>query len=190
MITMEEMPPAHQYDYYREQAHGREDNHDYGQLSPQQTTDHPSQSLTGNDSKRCPQYGVPRRDIGNWAGAYMMEPLDAESRHVSGQPNQTCTCMTKPKRNNTKYHIKLIADKFDQLNWIVTAYTLTPTAFIPFYGQFADVFGRQISLQVALFFTVIGSVLCAAAQSWSMLLLGRALQGLSSAGLSSIILRS
>lgn len=81
-----------------------------------------------------------------------------------------------------------IADKFDQLNWIVTAYTLTSTAFIPFYGQLADVFGRHISLQAALFFTVIGSVLCAAAQSWSMLLLGRALQGLSSAGLSSIIL--
>lgn len=41
---------------------------------------------------------------------------------------------------------------------------------------------------MAIFFTVIGSVLCSAAQSWGMLLLGRALQGLSSAGLNSIIL--
>jgi MFS family permease len=30
---------------------------------------------------------------------------------------------------------------------------------------------------------LIGSVLCAAAQTWGMLLLGRALQGMSSAGL-------
>ncbi|KAL6786522.1 major facilitator superfamily domain-containing protein [Trichoderma sp. SZMC 28012] len=215
MITVEEMPPAHQYDYHREQADSREDHHTYDQVSPQETTDHPSQSLIENDSKRCPQHDILRRDVGDSIGAFMMEPLDAESRHASSRPNQACTCAKKLGRNKRKYRIKLIAglvlpyflasldltvvatalpfiashfDKFDQLNWIVTAYTLTSTAFIPFYGQFADVFGRHISLQVAIFFTVIGSVLCAAAQSWGMLLLGRALQGLSSAGLNSIIL--
>ncbi|KAL6695346.1 major facilitator superfamily domain-containing protein [Trichoderma pleuroticola] len=215
MTATEELPPTHQYDYYREQAHGREDNHAYGRVSPQETTDYPSKSLIENDSKRCPQHNVPRRDVGDSTGGFMMEPLDAESRHASGQPNQACICAKKSKRNTTKYRIKLIAGlvlpyflasldltvvatalpfiashfhKFDELNWIVTAFTLTSTAFIPFYGQLADVFGRHISLQVALFFTVIGSVLCAAAQSWSVLLLGRALQGLSSAGLSSIIL--
>ncbi|KAL7796181.1 major facilitator superfamily domain-containing protein [Trichoderma afarasin] len=215
MITVEEMPPAHQYDYHDEQAHSREDHHTYDQVSPQETTDHPSQSLIENDPKRCPQHDVSRRDVGDSTGAFMMEPLDAESRHDSSRPNQACTCAKKLERNKRKYRIKLIAglvlpyflasldltvvatalpfiashfDKFDQLNWIVTAYTLTSTAFIPFYGQFADVFGRHISLQVAIFFTVIGSVLCAAAQSWGMLLLGRALQGLSSAGLNSIIL--
>ncbi|KAL6832215.1 major facilitator superfamily domain-containing protein [Trichoderma camerunense] len=215
MITMEEMPPAHQYDYHREQAHSREDHHTYDQISHQETTDQPSQSLIENDPKRCPQHDVSRRDVDDSTGAFMMEPLDAESRYTSGRPNQACTCTKKLRSNKRKYRIKLIAglvlpyflasldltvvatalpfiashfDKFDQLNWIVTAYTLTSTAFIPFYGQFADVFGRHISLQVAIFFTVIGSVLCAAAQSWGMLLLGRALQGLSSAGLNSIIL--
>ncbi|OPB46029.1 hypothetical protein A0O28_0061490 [Trichoderma guizhouense] len=215
MISVEEMPPAHQYDYHDEQAHSREDHHTYDQVSPQETTDHPSQSLIENDPKRCLQHDVSRRDVGDSTGAFMMEPLDAESRHASGQPNQACTCAKKLGRDKRKYRIKLIAglvlpyflasldltvvatalpfiashfNEFDQLNWIVTAYTLTSTAFIPFYGQFADVFGRHISLQVAIFFTVIGSVLCAAAQSWGMLLLGRALQGLSSAGLNSIIL--
>ncbi|KKO96540.1 hypothetical protein THAR02_11355 [Trichoderma harzianum] len=215
MITMEEIPPAHQYDYYREQANGREANHTYDRVSPQETTDYPSQPLIENNSKRCPQHDVSRGDVGDSTGAFMMEPLDAESRHASNRPNQACTCAKQLGRNNTKYRIQLIAglvlpyflasldltvvatalpfiashfQKFDQLNWIVTAYTLTSTAFIPFYGQFADVFGRHISLQVAIFFTVIGSVLCSAAQSWGMLLLGRALQGLSSAGLNSIIL--
>ncbi|KAL7905849.1 major facilitator superfamily domain-containing protein [Trichoderma velutinum] len=183
---MEEFPPVHQYDYYCEQAHGPEAHHAYDRLSPQEIGDRPSQSLIENDSKWCPQHGVPGRDVSDSTGTYMMEPLDGENRHTLGQPNQACTCAKKPGRNNTKYRIKLIAGlvlpyflasldltvvatalpfiashfhKFDQLNWIVTAYTLTSTAFIPFYGQFADVFGRHISLQVALFFTVIGITL-------------------------------
>lgn len=35
---------------------------------------------------------------------------------------------------------------------------------------------------------LIGSVLCASAQTWGMLLLGRALQGVGSAGLNNIIM--
>jgi len=37
-----------------------------------------------------------------------------------------------------------------------------------------------------MFWILIGSVLCATAQSWGMLLLGRALQGLGSAGIMSL----
>ncbi|KAI9040046.1 putative MFS multidrug transporter [Aspergillus affinis] len=78
--------------------------------------------------------------------------------------------------------------KFDELTWVVTAFTLTSTTFIPVFGQLADVFGRHAVLQLALFLMLIGSVLCAAAQTWGMLLLGRALQGASSAGLMNIIM--
>ncbi|KAL2839013.1 major facilitator superfamily domain-containing protein [Aspergillus pseudodeflectus] len=74
-------------------------------------------------------------------------------------------------------------NELDELNWIVTAFTLTSTALIPTFGQLADVFGRHATLQLATFLMLIGSVLCAATQSWGMLLLGRALQGTSSAGL-------
>ncbi|PWY95636.1 MFS multidrug transporter [Aspergillus sclerotioniger CBS 115572] len=79
-------------------------------------------------------------------------------------------------------------NQFDELNWIVTAFSLTSTTFIPIFGQLADVFGRHLVLQTALFFMLIGSVLCAAAQTWGMLLLGRALQGVGSAGLSNLIM--
>ncbi|KKK13292.1 hypothetical protein AOCH_003610 [Aspergillus ochraceoroseus] len=84
-----------------------------------------------------------------------------------------------------------IASHFGQLNqlsWIITAFTLTSTTFIPTFGQLADVFGRHATLQVALFLMLIGSTLCAAAQTWGMLLFGRALQGMSSAGLMNIIM--
>ncbi|KAH8700591.1 putative MFS multidrug transporter [Talaromyces proteolyticus] len=79
-------------------------------------------------------------------------------------------------------------NKFDQLNWIVTAYTLTSTAFIPTFGQLADVYGRHAVLQISMGFMLVGSTLAAAAQTWGMLLLGRALQGTSAAGIMNIIM--
>ncbi|KAI9732875.1 MAG: hypothetical protein M1834_003815 [Cirrosporium novae-zelandiae] len=78
-------------------------------------------------------------------------------------------------------------NKLNQLNWIVTAYTLTSTSFIPAFGQISDVFGRHTALQLSMFCMLIGSVLCAAAQAWGMLLLGRALQGLGAAGIMNLI---
>ena len=77
-------------------------------------------------------------------------------------------------------------DKFNQLNWIVTAFTLTSTAFIPVWGQLADTFGRYATLQSAIVLLTIGSVLCAAAPDWAVLLLGRALQGMGTAGIQNV----
>ncbi|KIW19771.1 hypothetical protein PV08_00345 [Exophiala spinifera] len=77
-------------------------------------------------------------------------------------------------------------DKFNQLNWIVTAFTLTSTAFIPVFGQLADIFGRHLSLQIAVVLLILGSVLCAAAPVWPVLLLGRGFQGVGTAGVSNV----
>jgi MFS family permease len=77
-------------------------------------------------------------------------------------------------------------DKFNQLNWVVTSFTLTSTAFIPVFGQLADVFGRHAALQSAIIIMTIGSILCAAAPAWGVLLLGRALQGVGTAGVSNV----
>jgi MFS family permease len=68
-------------------------------------------------------------------------------------------------------------------NWIVAAYTLTFTTFVPASGQFAELFGRHFAMQFQLFWIMVGSALCAGAQSWGMLLIGRALQGLGGAGI-------
>lgn len=77
-------------------------------------------------------------------------------------------------------------DAFNQLNWIVTAFTLTDTALIPIFGQLADIFGRYAALQLAICTLTIGSILCAAAPVWAVLLLGRALQGVGSAGMTNV----
>ncbi|KAG5289492.1 MFS multidrug transporter [Histoplasma ohiense] len=130
------------------------------------------------------------------------------------QPNGPCQKCKEEKHDARVYRSKLIAglvfpyflasvdltivasampfiasyfNKLDQLNWIVTAFTLTSTAFIPAFGQLADVFGRHFVLQLAMFLMLIGSVFCATAQTWGMLLFGRALQGMSSAGIMNLI---
>ncbi|KAF2856133.1 MFS general substrate transporter [Plenodomus tracheiphilus IPT5] len=86
--------------------------------------------------------------------------------------------------------IPLISSHFNHLsgsfNWIVAAYTLTFTTFVPCTGQLADIYGRHFALQFEMLWIMIGSVLCAAARSWGMLLVGRALQGLGAAGIMSL----
>jgi MFS family permease len=63
---------------------------------------------------------------------------------------------------------------------------LTSTAFIPVFGQLADIFGRHATIQAAIVLLTIGSVLCAAAPDWPVLLLGRALQGMGTAGIQNV----
>jgi MFS family permease len=76
-------------------------------------------------------------------------------------------------------------DQLSQLNWIVSAFNLTSAAFIPFWGQFADVFGRYAAIQGSMLLMLLGSILCSAAPAtaFAMLLLGRAFQGIGRAGL-------
>ena len=75
--------------------------------------------------------------------------------------------------------------QFAQINWIITAYNLTAAAFIPVWGQFADIFGRYITLQASVGFMIFGSALCAGAplSDFPMLLAGRGLEGVGAAGL-------
>jgi MFS family permease len=71
------------------------------------------------------------------------------------------------------------------MNWIISAFNLCSAAFIPFWGQLADIFGRTAAMEMALVVMIIGSALCTAAplSAFPMLILGRALQGISEAGI-------
>ncbi|KAH8658352.1 major facilitator superfamily domain-containing protein [Xylariales sp. PMI_506] len=76
-------------------------------------------------------------------------------------------------------------NEVEQLNWIVSAFNLTSAAFIPFWGQIADIFGRHSALQAVLFLMLIGSALCTGAptNAFPVLLLGRGIQGVACAGI-------
>ncbi|TVY81467.1 Efflux pump FUS6, partial [Lachnellula suecica] len=75
--------------------------------------------------------------------------------------------------------------QLSQLNWIISAFKLTSATFIPFWAQFANVFGRYPALQASVLVMLLGSILCSASPvtSFAMLLAGRAFQGIGCAGL-------
>lgn len=72
------------------------------------------------------------------------------------------------------------------LPWLITAYLIAMTAATPLYGKISDIRGRRFALAIALSLHVAGSLACAFAPSLTLLILGRALQGLGGGGLTSI----
>jgi EmrB/QacA subfamily drug resistance transporter len=69
------------------------------------------------------------------------------------------------------------------LSWVVTAYLLASTITGPLYGKFGDLYGRKVTLQVAIVIFLVGSALCGIAQNMPELISFRALQGLGAGGL-------
>ncbi|KUI70654.1 putative MFS-type transporter YusP [Cytospora mali] len=86
-------------------------------------------------------------------------------------------------------YIAIDFNEVAELNWIVSAFNLTSAAFIPFWGQMADIFGRHNSLQAVLILMTIGSALCTGAptSTFPVLLLGRGFQGVACAGISVLV---
>ncbi|ORB65907.1 hypothetical protein BST45_14350 [Mycobacterium shinjukuense] len=64
-------------------------------------------------------------------------------------------------------------------SWVVTSHLLGVTSSIPLAGKFGDLFGRKQVFLAATAFLIAGSVLCGLSQSMSMLVICRALQGVS-----------
>ncbi|KAL8683659.1 MAG: hypothetical protein Q9186_000432 [Xanthomendoza sp. 1 TL-2023] len=62
--------------------------------------------------------------------------------------------------------------------WVINLYFLTMTAFQPLYGQLANVFGRRYPLIFATAIFTFGSGICGGASNISMMIAGRALQGI------------
>ncbi len=69
------------------------------------------------------------------------------------------------------------------LSWVATAYLLSATAVTPLYGKLSDIHGRRAMMLIAIVIFIAGSLVCAMAPSMTVLVLGRALQGLGGGGL-------
>ncbi|MGY4710037.1 MDR family MFS transporter [Mycolicibacterium sp. CBM1] len=63
-------------------------------------------------------------------------------------------------------------------SWVVTSYLLASTIVTAVVGKLGDTFGRKTVFQAAVLFFLAGSVLCGLAESMSMLVASRALQGI------------
>jgi len=71
------------------------------------------------------------------------------------------------------------------LPWLVTAYLIANTAVSALYGKISDIYGRRLSLLIAISLYMAGSLVCALAPNMLVLILGRVLHGLGGGGLTS-----
>ncbi|KAJ5095464.1 hypothetical protein NUU61_004820 [Penicillium alfredii] len=71
--------------------------------------------------------------------------------------------------------------------WIGSSYILANTATIPAWGKVSDIWGRKPLLLIALVIFFAGSLICSVGDTMALLLFGRAVQGLGSAGLLTLV---
>ncbi|KAJ1920413.1 hypothetical protein H4219_001389 [Mycoemilia scoparia] len=82
-----------------------------------------------------------------------------------------------------------IGAQFDALSstaWLGTAYLITITALQPLYGKLSDIMGRLPILLSALGIFLVGSALCATAQSMIWLIIARGVTGIGGSGIFSM----
>ncbi len=72
----------------------------------------------------------------------------------------------------------------NNLQWVITAYTLTFGGFLLLGGRAADLFGRRKIFMVAVSFFALASLACGLAQSETQIIVLRAIQGLAGAFMS------
>ncbi|KAI2635457.1 MFS general substrate transporter [Xylaria nigripes] len=67
--------------------------------------------------------------------------------------------------------------------WAGSAYLLANAVFVPFLGAISDLVGRRTVLLFALLMFTVGTIICTLAGNFSILLVGRALQGVGGGGI-------
>ncbi|CAM0138261.1 unnamed protein product [Umbelopsis sp. WA50703] len=102
-----------------------------------------------------------------------------------------CLCLFMAALDQTIVTVALprIASDFNALSdisWVGSAFLLTSTAFQGLYGKCSSIFGYKYMIIFALFFFLVGSLLCALANSIVMLIIGRAIAGIGGAGIQSM----
>src|SRR5689334_17505344 len=70
------------------------------------------------------------------------------------------------------------------LQWVITAYTLTFGGFLLLGGRASDLYGRRKIFIGSVAFFALASLACGLAQSETMLIVTRAIQGLAAAVMS------
>jgi EmrB/QacA subfamily drug resistance transporter len=79
--------------------------------------------------------------------------------------------------------ITTVFDSLNDVGWYGSSYLLTTTSLQPSFGKIYTYFNVKWTYIIALFIFEVGSVICAAAQSSTMLIVGRAVAGAGAAAL-------
>ncbi|NLZ58387.1 MAG: MFS transporter, partial [Corynebacterium sp.] len=71
----------------------------------------------------------------------------------------------------------------NHMTWVITAFLLGQTISLPVFGKLGDQFGRKYLFMGAIALFVAGSIMGALAQTMTLLIAARALQGIAGGGL-------
>lgn len=69
-----------------------------------------------------------------------------------------------------------------EIFWVGTSFLLSQTVTIPIFGTTSEIFGRKLAILTALSLFLLGSILCATAQSTVWLISARTVQGIGAGG--------
>jgi MFS family permease len=67
--------------------------------------------------------------------------------------------------------------------WSGTSFLLTSTVFQPVLGSFSHIFGRKALIYISLVFFLAGSIIPALANDFTVILIGRSIQGIGGGGI-------
>ncbi|KZT06904.1 MFS general substrate transporter [Laetiporus sulphureus 93-53] len=77
---------------------------------------------------------------------------------------------------------------YSRSSWIVTAYLITYTAFLPIVSKFTDILGRRPVLVLSTIFFMIWSGACGGAKTMNQLIVFRAMQGIGGSAIYSAVI--
>lgn len=80
---------------------------------------------------------------------------------------------------------KIISDLngLNEIGWVVSAYLLAAAVATPITAKLSDIYGRKVMFFVNVVIFLIGSLVCGLSDSMTMLIVGRAIQGVGGGGL-------
>lgn len=67
--------------------------------------------------------------------------------------------------------------------WSGTSFLLTSTVFQPIIGSFSHIFGRKPLIYLSLAFFTAGAIVAAVANNFTVILVGRSIQGIGGGGI-------
>jgi MFS family permease len=85
--------------------------------------------------------------------------------------------------NNVQVMAKALHGSAIEAFWSGTAFLLTSTVFQPVLGSFSHIFGRKALIYVSLGFFLAGSIIPALANNFTVILVGRSIQGIGGGGI-------
>lgn len=112
----------------------------------------------------------------------LMAALDATSLSVA-LPVSIPSSNSMTISHTTQIMAKALGGSAIEAFWSGTSFLLTSTVFQPVIGSFSHIFGRKTLIYVSLAFFLAGSIIAALANNFTVILVGRSIQGVGGGGI-------